>query len=87
MWIIGAEKWTECAQKRRYAARINGNLGHSIVGHGRLGGERKRNLGETRRTEKKGGNGKHGCLTSSKLDGKDTFLFFVASLTVRLRTV
>ncbi len=27
MWIIGAEKWTECVQKRRYAARINnGNL-------------------------------------------------------------
>jgi hypothetical protein len=30
MWIIGAKNWTECAQKRRYAARINGNLGHSI---------------------------------------------------------
>ncbi len=30
MWIIGAKKWTECAQKRRYAARINGNLGHLI---------------------------------------------------------
>ena len=27
MWIIGATIWTEseCAQKRRYAARINGN--------------------------------------------------------------
>jgi hypothetical protein len=31
MWIIGAKKWTECAQKRRYAACINGNLGHSIT--------------------------------------------------------
>jgi hypothetical protein len=29
MWIIGAKKWTECAQKHRYAAHINGNLGHS----------------------------------------------------------
>ena len=31
MWIIGAKKWTECMQKRRYTARINGNLGHSIL--------------------------------------------------------
>ncbi len=29
MWIFDAKKWTDCSQNHRFAACINGNLGHA----------------------------------------------------------